>query len=262
MAIERGTEVQKVEDIAYVPGHGFRGLGDLYLPDEADGAPAALVIHGGGWNAMDKQGLAGVAQFLAETGYGAYAINYRLLDDAPWPACGDDCLTAAGFLLAGGHEAMKPLDRSRLVVIGGSAGGHLAMMTGLRLPPIKVRCIVSIAGPADLKTQTAGWDATFLTKFFGPDVEITDETMLAASPVQYVRADSPPLLCTNSTNDKLVPIAQSHAMVERYRQNGGRAELYAYPGPGEQHGIWIEGSDPHRLLPELEQVIEEFLQTI
>ena len=99
-------------------------------------------------------------------------------------------------------------------------------------------------------------------KFFGPDIEVSDETMLAASPVQYVRADSPPLLCTNSTNDKLVPIAQSHVMIERYRKVSRPAELHAYPGPGEQHGIWVEGTNPHRLLPELEQAIVAFLAAV
>ena len=64
MTTERTEGVETVADIAYAPDHGFRGLGDLYLPAEPEGATAALVIHGGGWNAMDKQGLAGVAELL------------------------------------------------------------------------------------------------------------------------------------------------------------------------------------------------------
>ena len=90
----------------------------------------------------------------------------------------------------------------------------------------------------------------------------TEESLREASPVQYVTAEAPPLLCTHSTNDTLVPIEHGRRILQRYREAGaGRAELYDYAGPGEQHGIWIEGSDPHRLLPHLEKTIAEFLES-
>ena len=242
-----------IQDISYRPANGARGLGDLYLPDRAVGAPVALVIHGGGWNAMDKHGLAGVAQFMAETGYAAYNINYRLLDQAPWPACGGDCLAAARFLLDARHEAMGPLDRSRLVVIGGSAGGHLALMTGLRLDPTQVRAIVSIAGPSDLVKRTgekapALFTAPFWQKFFGTDGDVTESMLREASPTDYVRAGA--------------PLSHSERMLEQYGKVGARAELFSYDGPGDKHGIWIEGTDPHRLLPCLEDAIASFLNSV
>ena len=254
--------MQRIGEIIYAQENAERGLGDLYLPDEAEGAPAALVIHGGGWNAMDKHGLAGVAEFMAELGFGAYNVNYRLLDHAPWPACGDDCLAAARFLLEAGHEAMAQLDRRRLVIIGASAGGHLALMTGLRLPPEQVRAIVSIAGPTDLLWRTRQRGRDYFRKFFGTDGEITDEMLLAASPVTYVTPQAPPLLCTSSTNDTLVPTEASRRIVAEYEQLGARAELYAYDGPGEQHGIWIEGTDPHRLIGHIEEAIAAFIETV
>jgi len=258
--------VNVIEGIVYAPGHGVRGLGDLYVPEQPEGAPAALVIHGGGWNAMDKHGLAGVAQFMAEQGYGAYNVNYRLLDHAPWPACGDDCLAAAQFLLDAGHASMEPLDRRRLVVIGASAGGHLALMTGLRLPAERVQAIVAIAGPSDMvmrsKRKGASGDRdAFVRKFFGTD-HVTEAILREASPVCHVTPAAPPLLCTHSVNDKLVPMAHSERMLAAYDRVGARAQLYAYDGPGEQHGIWIEGTDPHRLLPHIEDAIAEYLSTI
>ena len=134
--------MRKVADIAYAPELGLRGLGGLYLPRHPEGCPAALCIHGGGWNHMDRSSWAGVAQFMCREGYAAFNVNYRLLDTAPWPACGDDCVAAGRFLLRAGHPAMAPLDLDRgLVVIGGSAGGHLAMWAGLTLPAGSVRAI-------------------------------------------------------------------------------------------------------------------------
>lgn len=254
-----------VKDIQYAPEHGERGVGDLYLPEQADGAPAALVIHGGGWQAMDKHGLAGVAQFLAEQGYGAYAINYRLVDMAPWPACGDDCLAAARFVRDAGHAAMQPLDRSRLLVIGASAGGHLALMTGLRLNPQDVSAIISISGPTDLVRtyETKDWFRSGLAqRFFGIEGHATEQMLCAASPVHHVCADSPPLLCVHSHNDQLVLPEQSQYILDAYRRCGANGDLFGYDGPGDSHGIWIDGTDPHRLLPEIEQAISGFLASL
>jgi len=256
--------METIEDIAYAPEHGLRGLGDLLLPEKPERAPMALCIHGGGWNAMDNYSWAGVAQLMCEQGFAAYNINYRLLDQAPWPACGDDCLRAANFFFERQHPAMKQLDPSEgLVIIGGSAGGHLAMMTGLRLPRERVRAIVSIAGPADLlyRAERTGREF-FRDTFFRTSGEVTDRMLLEASPVSYVKPKSPPLLCVHSVNDKLVTIDQSRRIVEMYKGVRARAELFAFRGPGEQHGIWIEGSDPHRLLPEPANAVCTFLKTV
>lgn len=257
--------MKRMDEIAYAPQNGVRGLGDLYLPDRPARAPVALGIHGGGWNAMDKYSWSGVAQFMCEQGFPAYNINYRLLDQAPWPACGDDCLAAANFLLDGGHEAMKPLNRAGgVVIIGGSAGAHLALMTALRLPRGKCRAVVSIAGPSDLLLRPSQRDRESYVKFLGKKdaAEITDRMLLEASPASYVKSYSPPLLCVHSANDKLVPIDQSQQIVKMYHEVGARAELFAFAGPGQEHGIWIDGSDPHRLLPEIEKAIAIFLKTV
>lgn len=254
--------MKMIADVAYAPEHGDRGLGDLYLPERCQGAPVALAIHGGGWNAMDKYSWSGVAEFMCRQGFAAYNINYRLLDIAPWPACGDDCLAAAEFLLAGGHEAMQPLDRSAVVIIGGSAGGHLTLMTGLRLPQENVRAMIAVSAPGDLLWRAENVSRDFGGKFFGTDGEATDEMLRDASANKYVTAGAPPVLCVHSTNDKTVPIEQARRLVDLYSKVGARAELYAHPGPGEQHGIWIEGSDPHRFLPNIEEAISAFLKTV
>ena len=255
--------VRLIADIPYAPDHGRRGVGDLYLPREPVGCPVALCIHGGGWSHMDKSSWAGVARLLCREGLTAFNINYRLLDTAPWPACGDDCVAAARFLLRAGHPATVPLDRERgLVVIGGSAGGHLAMWTGLTLPAGSVRAIVSVAGPGDLLLRARSAGTAFFHRFFGTEGKISDEMLLAASPITRVGPGSPPLLCVHSTNDRLVPIEQAKRMVDAYVEAGCHAELHAYAGPGEQHGIWLEGTDPHRLLPHIEDAVRRFLARV
>ncbi|NLE54057.1 MAG: hypothetical protein GX617_03890, partial [Lentisphaerae bacterium] len=62
-----------IPNIVYNHSYGERGLGDLYLPENADQhTPIALAIHGGGWSAMDKSSFAGVAQFLCELGFATF----------------------------------------------------------------------------------------------------------------------------------------------------------------------------------------------
>ena len=89
--------MRMVNNLVYQSAWGERGLGDLYLPDTlSERTPAALTIHGGGWSAMEKSSFAGVAEFLCSLGYAVYNIQYRLSTISHWPACGDDCLEAAG----------------------------------------------------------------------------------------------------------------------------------------------------------------------
>jgi len=250
-----------VENLFYAAEHGSRGAGDLHLPDTREGAPLALVTHGGSWNAMDRRRMSGVAELLGRGGYAAYNINYRLAYEAPWPACREDCLRAALYLLEGSNAAFDGLDRSGLLVIGASAGGHLALMTGLSSLRGRVRGIVSISGPADLTLMTRPQDVRRIQALFGT-TDHSEEMLREASPVGLVTRDAPPLLCVHSVSDALVPIAHSEAIAERYAEVGAHVDLYAYDGPGTSHGIWCEGSDPPRLLSPIEEAIGAFIHQL
>ena len=105
-------------------GNGSGCLGQTALP-------VALLIHGGGWTAMDKKDVVGIAEFLAnDLGYAVYNINYRLAGkENPWPACGEDCLKAGEFVFSDEFAAKTGLKPKSILVIGGSAGGHLALWT-------------------------------------------------------------------------------------------------------------------------------------
>lgn len=248
-----------IRAIAYAPEHGFRGEGDLYLPENPVGAPVVLVIHGGGWQAMDRFRFDAVCAMLAAHGFAAFNINYRLAGEAPWPACGDDCLRAARFLFEAGHPAMLPLARGRIAVLGASAGGHLALMTGLRLPAGRVAGIVDIAGPSDLAALWEHHGPQKFGKLFGtPDV--TREMLDAASPVSYVTAEAPPLLCVQSTNDRLVPPDQTERMAAQYARHHRPCVIHWFAGEGEAHGIWRPSAAPAPdLLVPIEEGIRAFL---
>ena len=221
-------------ELCYHPAAGERGLGDLYLPKQPDNAPVALTIHGGGWSAQDKSSFCGVAEFIASLGWAVFNINYRLTSIVPWPACGDDCLAAAKFLLDGKEPEFAGLDRRKLLICGGSAGGHLALMTGLRLPPERVAGIISISGIDELTSDYALHTARYC----------------------------PPVLLTHWDDDQVVPVECARRFRDRGRALGCRVDYYEYSTVDEGHGIWIPNSMPHRLYPHLEKELARFIKSV
>lgn len=246
-------------ELCYHPAAGERGLGDLYLPKQPDNAPVALTIHGGGWSAQDKSSFCGVAEFIASLGWAVFNINYRLTSIVPWPACGDDCLAAAKFLLDGKEPEFAGLDRRKLLICGGSAGGHLALMTGLRLPPERVAGIISISGIDELTSDYALHTARYCP-FFGSGV--TEEKKAQANPIHYLRPDSPPVLLTHRDDDQVVPVECARRFRDRGRALGCRVDYYEYSTVDEGHGIWIPNSMPHRLYPHLEKELARFIKSV
>lgn len=247
-----------VKEIVYHPAYGERGLGDLYLPEDvSERTPVALTIHGGGWSALNKYSFSGVAEFLCGLGFAVYNIQYRLSTIAPWPACGDDCLEAADFLLNADVPEFRPFDRRRVFVVGASAGGHLALMTGLRLPPERVSGIVSISGIGDpgedMKLSYGRYPQLFGRVPTEADLE-------RISPAFYLSKQSPPILCTHSLFDTVVPIESAKKFVAAAEKTGTPVETYYYDRRNDGHCIWIPGSDPHKLYRDIEERIEDFIR--
>jgi acetyl esterase/lipase len=207
---------------------------------------------------MARPSFVGVAEFLRERGFAAFNIEYRLCGSEPWPACGDDCLKAADFLLSSG-DGTPALRRDRLFVIGASAGGHLALMTGLRLPPEKVSGVVSISGVADLAPDMLNFPSRYKS-LFGHEPRASDVD--SASPLRHIRKGQPPVLCTHCPLDNVVDISSQGNFVARCRQLGvENVEFFEYERPLEaaiSHCIWIPGSEPHKLYPEIEEAIRAF----
>ena len=253
-----------LKDIPYRQGEstGKSNLCDLYIPDgKVEDNVVALVIHGGGWSGMAKENTEGIALWLCEDlGLPVCNANYRLCGDAPWPACGEDCLTAARFSLETPEFNSSSSDgRRRLIVIGGSAGGHLALFTGLRLPPEQVACVVSISGIADLPSDMEFSSRRYQSLFS----QLPNEAeLIDAAPATYLGPSSPPILCTHDWNDNVVPIRSAQLFLDAVRKNGtvGKSYFYKKPENGYSHRIWIPDSSPHKLYPDIENAISEFIQ--
>jgi acetyl esterase/lipase len=236
-----------VRNIHYAPEHGERGKLDLFLPEGAWDCPIVMVIHGGGLKTLSKERMDGVSEFVVEQNWVAVSINYRLLPSHPFPAPLEDVLAAHRWILDTNREPVCRQDRTRISLLGASAGGFLAMAAGLILGRDKVQAIVSISGPSQRRRSQATPNGSADTRLF-------------QSPVELVSPDAPPLLATHSRNDQLVKHEESVAIVRRMRAVGRPAALYLYDGPGELHGIWRNEQPPLRLFEHIEDAIAMFLR--
>lgn len=114
-------------DVPYADYGGRKLKMDIYRPKNAWGQlPAVVCIHGGGWSKGDRTSYEKVAQAMAEKGYVAATISYRLSGEAPFPAQIHDCKAAVRFLRANADE--YGIDPENIGAIGSSAGGHLAAL--------------------------------------------------------------------------------------------------------------------------------------
>lgn len=190
---------------------------------------------------MSKEAMNPLVPLFLADGRAVFNINYRLLDQAPWPACREDAVAAGRFVLSGGlAEAGLPTP-DKLLVCGASAGGHLSMMTGLGLPNEKVEAIISFCGPSRFDRLENRYSPElgapdFLRKFFGR--EPSRELIAEASPALCVRAGAPPLFCIHSRNDTLVLPRHSEDAAAAWRAVGSTGEVLLFDGQEPAHGMW------------------------
>ena len=221
--------------VVYRYGAGPAQFGELWRPD-GPAAGTVVIIHGGFWRARFDLSLGRpLAADLAARGYTAWNLEYRrALAGGGWPGTFED--VGAGIDLL----ATLPVDASRVVTVGHSAGGHLAAWAAGRakLPPgapgadpaVAVTAVVSQAGVlalADCARERVGGTAAFDLMGGGPD-ELPEEYRLA-DPIAAVPLPVP-VLCLHSPGDDSVPYSYSERYVAAATAAGGRARLKELSG--------------------------------
>lgn len=206
---------------------------DLYMPGSVS-APAGalvLVVHGGSWNSGDSTQLSGMNRYLASRGYGVAAINYRLAPGHRFPAPLDDIAAAIAYL-----EGRPGRAWDRIVLLGRSSGGQLALLAAYRLGHRAIRGVIALYAPTDLvwswrrPASPRLMDSNrILADFLGGTLEDDPEAFRAASPIAWVRKDIPPTLLVHGGNDELVSPLQSRRLADGLRQAGARWRLLELP---------------------------------
>ena len=238
---------------------------DVYRPPtatEKTPVPVLVFIHGGGWIGGTKEGA--VLQLLPylERGFAAVNVEYRLGRVARAPAAVEDCRCALRWIVR--NAKRFGFDTSRIVVTGGSAGGHLALTTGfLRAsdgldyecggaapdtwandkpePEPKVAAIVNLFGITDVNAMLEGGEARgYAVEWLGSRAD-REQVAKRVSPLTYVRPGVPPVITIHGDNDKLVPYAQAVRLHDALKKAGVANKLVTIPGGG--HGGFTADQD-------------------
>jgi len=218
-------------DIVYSTIGGFRPLTlDLYTPAKGGAArPLVIYIHGGGWMGGTSRNAAAYANFpavmadLAARGYVVASLNYRLGGEAKFPAATEDIDSAVRWLRA--HAADYGIDKARVAIWGGSAGGQLAALAATDCSPSDGKA------ESDCVQAAAIWYGVFDIPALpngGPPYFAGNGAK--ASAVTFLDAKDPPFLLIHGTDDRTVPVTQSRAMAGKLKTTGVTSEFIELPG--------------------------------
>jgi acetyl esterase/lipase len=251
--------VTVTRDVRYGIADGVYLLLDAYVPDGGP-YPAVLVIHGGGWHGGDKASFGRESERLAEAGFVAFAVNYRLAPPGgAWhfPAPADDVRTAVKWVRANAEQ--YHVDSTKVGALGGSAGANLALLlaTTGQAGDDRVDAAVSWSGPTDLRSLVPGQTATPTAmndrrtarplnverNYIGCEIDACLDLWTAASPYAQVDASTAPIYLANST-EELVPLAQATAMDAKLKETGIPYQLRVIDGSKHSRGyedmVWGE----------------------
>jgi len=234
------TTALTISDVSY--SDDAKQKMDIYLPAgrTTENTKTLVVIHGGGWTEGDKSDMAfGVDSFKKRfPDYAVININYRLEYNNTnlFPAQENDVKAAIEFYLGKSAEYKVSND---LVVLGASAGAHLALLHSYKNDPGKhVKAVVDFFGPTDLK---ALWSSGFVQQSIliavtGKTYDQDTSIYYQSSPINFVTAQTPPTIVLQGGADPVVAPSQSTSLIARLDENGVINELAFYPS--EEHG-WV-----------------------
>ena len=256
-----------LHDVVFGKG-GDRDLhAEIAYPENAPAPmPAIIYIHGGGWVGGSYKSAPIV--HLAQTGYFAASIEYRLDNVAKWPAQIEDCKLGVRWLRA--NAARYHVDPNRIGAWGDSAGGHLVACLGT-MADVKeyegdggfpgtssaVQAVIDYYGPTDFTHPAPGIytpKAIELTLgLFGVPFAQNTALWKSGSPLFYVKAGDPPMLLVHGDSDDLVPLAQSTVFDAALTRAGVPHQFLIVKNAG--HGFAVV--DPSH--PEVYQTVDAFL---
>ena len=230
-----------LSELTYTPPDWPSSLhADVLLPRSGSDAlrPAALLVHGGGWQNRGPEDMAGIAEQLASRGYVTVNIEHRFAPEHRFPAQLHDLQQAMAWIHANA-EAWR-VDTDRIVGVGFSSGAHLVSLlalTGAEGPlaaphggdHARLAAVVAGGIPSDLFKFP---DGRLVVDFLGGTRAEVPEQYALASPARQVRPGAPPFFLFHGTWDRLVPLDHATDFRAELEARGVENELYLQHGRG------------------------------
>jgi acetyl esterase/lipase len=246
------NEYQIFPNVTYLTASGYESKLDIYKRrDTTAPQPTVIFFHGGGWIRGAKEAsVMSIVPWL-EMGWNVVNVEYRMARVALAPAAVEDGQCALRFVV---EEAKTyGVDVNRIVVTGESAGGHLALTTGMipesagftrvcagggftgsQAAVPKVAAIINWYGITDVAEMLAGPNArAYAVQWLG-SLPNAVELARAVSPLTYAREGLPPILSIQGDKDPIVPYTQNVRLRDALTKAGAKVELLTIPGGG--HG--------------------------
>lgn len=234
-----GNDYRVVSGVTYLTASNWEAKLDVYTPRSAGPHPTVLHIHGGGWVGGSRESVILRAMPFLEMGFAVVNVSYRLGGVAHAPAAVEDCLCALRWIVRNAKE--YGFDTSRIVTSGYSAGGHLALTTGMvpasagldRQCPgaeeLRVAAVVNWYGITDVVDLLEGANMrSYAVQWLGSRTDRV-EVARRLSPLTYVRSDLPPILTIHGDADPTVPYAHATRLHTALRKAGTTSELVTIP---------------------------------
>jgi acetyl esterase/lipase len=240
-AAHAANEYQVFPNVTYLTASNYEAKLDVYKRRDTTGPqPTVIFMHGGFWAAGAKEASLMSLVPWFEMGWNVVNVEYRLARVAPAPAAVEDCLCALRFI--NNQAKTYDIDTTRIVVTGESAGGHLALTTGIipesagldrecagaALP--KVAAIINWYGITDVYDVIEGpHRANAAMQWFG-SLPNREEIARRVSPLTYIRAGLPPILTIHGDADTTVPYDHAVRLHQALAKVNVANQLLTIPG--------------------------------
>jgi acetyl esterase/lipase len=257
-ATHAANEYQVIPNVTYLTASNYESKLDVYQRRGMTSPQATVIyMHGGFWAAGNKEGSLMSLLPWMEMGWNVVNVEYRLARVALAPAAVEDCLCALRYLAA--QAKTYNIDTSRMVVTGESAGGHLALTTGILpesagldrecagpTPVPKVAAIINWFGITDVADVVDGPHRANAAMQWMGGLPNREEVARRVSPLTYIRAGLPPILTVHGDTDTTVPYQHAVRLHEALAKAGVPNQLVTIPGgkhggftPDERTRIYV-----------------------
>jgi acetyl esterase/lipase len=231
-------------NIVYSTSNNYDCKLDVYARNNpGHTTPTVIFIHGGGWVAGAKESsVTGFLPYL-EMGLSVVNVEYRLAKVSLAPAAVQDCRLALRWVFKNAKQ--YGFDTTKIIVTGGSAGGHLALMTGMLDPSYgfdiptdwdytgvepKVAAIINWFGITDVNDLLSGPNRQEYAINWLSNLSDKETIAKKMSPMSYVRKSLPPIFTVHGDKDQLVPYNHAVRLHEALTKTGVSNQLITIPG--------------------------------
>jgi acetyl esterase/lipase len=249
VGLASGTHIDR--DVVYSTRNGIDLKLNFVRPSGKGPFPLVVCIHGGGWQFGTYNEYMDFQKAFAAAGIASASVQYRFAPKDRFPAQLDDIIASVRFL-AENQERFR-IDPNRIGMMGGSAGGHLALLGAFSdIKGCSVKAVANVAGPTDLRVFVSSklGDAAMKNALNRTSGDLLEDLLgtkdrnaqiyANASPVTRIRQHGPAVLTIHGTDDEIVPYTQAELLHAALKKVNATERLLPIKGGGHDFAKWPE----------------------